>query len=90
MKRNTEEVAHDRIELLPVRTAIKLATGCEVHAQTARNWTSQGVRGVRLKSWLLGSRRMTTTRSVLAFIQATNDFEPTAAQQNESACQSEN
>ena len=40
------------------------------HPVTIRRWSRQGLRGIRLGSWKVGSRRYTTREAVEAFIAA--------------------
>lgn len=37
---------------------------------TVRKWAQEGCRGVKLQTWLIGDRRVTTKEAVEAFIKA--------------------
>jgi hypothetical protein len=36
--------------------------------ETIRRWAAQGVRGVRLESWLIGGRRYTSREAIARFL----------------------
>lgn len=56
-----------RLDLKPLADAVEAATGRRPHLSTALRWANQGRKGVRLKCWELGGRKLTT-------IQAVHDF----------------
>lgn len=39
------------------------------HINTIRRWAGRGVRGVRLRTWLVGGRRYTSIQAIAQFIQ---------------------
>ena len=55
-------------KFLSVVVAIEKVTGVRVSPATAWRWHSIGSRGVKLKTWTLGSRRFTTLDAVTDFI----------------------
>jgi hypothetical protein len=57
---------------LPVAVAIQAETGCRMHPSTCWRWSSRGSRGIVLKTWLIGGRRMTTVEEVRAFLNLLN------------------
>jgi hypothetical protein len=59
--------------LVPLVGAIYQVTGHKVHRVTAARWARCGVGGIRLRSWTLGGRRLTTLAAVREFIEATSD-----------------
>lgn len=42
------------------------------HIATLHRWTTQGVRGVRLQTWIVGGKRVTTPAAVERFLTALN------------------
>lgn len=62
-----------REEMLPLTTAVEIVTGRRVHLSTALRWAQRGCRGVRLQTWVLGGRRLTTQAAVREFIAARTD-----------------
>jgi hypothetical protein len=59
--------------LLPLATAIERATGQRVHLTTALRWASRGSRGIRLETWVLGGRRLTSEAAVHRFVRASTE-----------------
>jgi hypothetical protein len=41
---------------------------------TIRRWAGRGVRGVRLRTWLIGGRRYTSVEAVAQFVAALSGF----------------
>jgi hypothetical protein len=39
------------------------------HVNTVRRWAGRGVRGVRLRTWLVGGRRYTSAQAIAQFIR---------------------
>ncbi|TWT49357.1 hypothetical protein Pla22_45530 [Rubripirellula amarantea] len=59
-------------DLFPLTVAIKKATGRSPHLSTAIRWTQRPNRhGIRLKSWVVGGRRLTSVEAVRRHIDAT-------------------
>ena len=70
----------EKLDLLPLVEAIERVTSRRIHLSTCLRWTQKGRRGQRLRSWVLGARRMTTEQAVRDFIAATTEVsEPRAA-----------
>ncbi len=57
--------------LLPLVEVIEQATGQRVNLSTALRWCQQGVGGIRLESWKLGGRRLTSAEAVGRFLERT-------------------
>lgn len=57
-------------ELHPVRRAIKLATGRDIHPSTAWRWVRKGVGGHKLPIVMMAGRPQTTTNAVVEFLAA--------------------
>jgi hypothetical protein len=55
-------------QLLAVAAAVEEVTGSRPHPTTVCRWIQKGAGGVVLRSCLVGSRRMTTTRAVREWI----------------------
>lgn len=55
----------------PLVDAIYQATGRRPHLTTALRWCLKGTSGIKLESWKIGGRRMTTVDAVNAFVAAT-------------------
>lgn len=53
---------------MPLCKAIEQASGFRPHLTTALRWCTRGARGRKLRSVLLGGRRMTTVEAVLDFM----------------------
>lgn len=59
---------------MPLVKAIEAATGYRPHLSTALRWCQRENRnGVRLESWMLGGRRVTSVEAVHRFNQANTD-----------------
>ena len=56
-------------QLLPVRKAVKRATGRDIHPSTAWRWIHRGVRGIKLEVAMHGGRPATTVEAVRRFIE---------------------
>lgn len=54
-------------KLRPLAVAAELATGYRPPISTAMRWASKGVHGIRLRTWMVGGRRMTTVDAVRQF-----------------------
>jgi hypothetical protein len=50
--------------------AFEELTGTRPHPSTIWRWALKGSKGVTLKSWLVGGRRMTTFEAVQSFIDS--------------------
>nr|WP_286766509.1 DUF1580 domain-containing protein [Rhodopirellula sp. UBA1907] len=62
---------------MPVRAAIKQATGLKVHPSTAIRWCLQkNKQGQVLESWLVGQKRLTTVGAVRRYVAANNAQRP--------------
>lgn len=58
------------MEMLPLKEAVEKVTGRKVSLSTILRWcTRPNKYGVRLKSWMVGGRRLTTTEEVQLYIQ---------------------
>ena len=55
----------------PLVDAIYEATGRRPHLTTALRWCLKGTSGIKLESWKVGGRRVTTVDAVEAFVAAT-------------------
>jgi len=56
---------------LPLVDAVEQASGRRPHLSTCLRWCTRGARGVRLESWVLGGRRLTSVAAVLRYMDAT-------------------
>lgn len=56
-------------KFLSVAQAVESATGRRVNPSTCWRWAARGSKGVRLETWLLGGRRVTTVEAVLLFLE---------------------
>ena len=61
--------------LLPIPEAYLGVTGQTIHSQTGHAYATRGIGGVRLRSWMVSNRRLTSLEAVRDFIAATNEFE---------------
>lgn len=55
---------------LTVHKAIEELTGSRPNPSTVWRWTAKGSKGVKLQTWMIGGRRMTTSEAVNDFIEA--------------------
>jgi hypothetical protein len=55
---------------LPLVDAVEIATGRRPHLSTCIRWTTKGAAGIKLESFVLGGRRLTTSEHVLKFLSA--------------------
>lgn len=67
----------DREEYIPLRTAAKLVPssrkpGRPVHISTLVRWSTKGVRGNRLETFLIGDRRFTSRSALQRFLASLN------------------
>ncbi|MEX1027123.1 MAG: DUF1580 domain-containing protein [Candidatus Paceibacterota bacterium] len=58
-------------KLRPLVEAIDIATGRQPHLSTCMRWCTRGIKGVKLASWMVGGRRLTTVEAVHAFVAKT-------------------
>jgi hypothetical protein len=61
---------------LPEKTPIRLTELAQVldkHVSTIVRWTQRGVKGQRLRSYLIGGQRYVDREDVLVFLRALND-----------------
>ena len=56
-------------ELLPVPLAVERETGTRPNPSTCWRWSTKGIKGVVLETWMLGGRRVTNRTSVRRFIE---------------------
>lgn len=57
--------------LQPLVPAVEQAHGFRPHLSTPWRWAVKGCRGIRLRTVVVGGRRLTTVDDVLAFSEAT-------------------
>jgi len=55
---------------ITLKQAAAIAGG--VHVETVRRWASEGIRGARLDTWLIGGRRYTNRLAIDRFMRAIN------------------
>lgn len=67
-----------KTKLMPLANAVHAATGETFHRATVARWTTEGIGGIRLRSWKVGGRRLTTVDEVVAFVRATSDIDAPA------------
>ena len=66
------EGLHDSDKLLPLADAVQLATGHRPHLSTLLRWCQKPNQyGIRLKSWKVGGRRLTTVAAVRCYVDQT-------------------
>lgn len=58
-----------RKKYLPVLQAIEETIGYRPDPTTGWRWSTKGRGGVKLKTWMVGGRRMTTIEAVESFIE---------------------
>lgn len=63
-------------KLMPLVPAVEEATGHRPHLSTVLRWATNGRRGVRLQTWLVGGRRMTRPSAVNEFVEKLSEWEP--------------
>lgn len=56
-------------KLMGLIEAILAVTGVRVHPSTAWRWSTKGSKGVILRTWMLGGRRVTTCEACETFIR---------------------
>lgn len=56
-------------QMRPVQQVFQRVAGTSPHPATICRWALKGVRGVRLKTYMVDNRRMTTESDVRQFIQ---------------------
>ncbi len=59
--------------LLPLAEAVYQATGQRPHLSTCIRWSTRGSVGIRLRTKVLGSRRLTTVEWVSEYIAAVTE-----------------
>lgn len=60
------------LPLLPLAEAVSLATGQRRSIQTIFRWSQKpNQHGIKLQTWKLGGKRLTTVAAVRDFVQAT-------------------
>ncbi len=57
-------------EYLPLVVAVESVTRRRPHLATATRWCQTGSRGIRLQSWFIGGRRLTTLLAVRQWVEA--------------------
>ena len=55
-------------DLGPLVPTIEKVTGQRVSLSTTMRWAIEGRRGVKLRTWMFGGRRMTNEASVIEFV----------------------
>jgi hypothetical protein len=60
-------------ESLILLTEVPGHVGGRPAVNTVRRWAGRGVRGVRLRSWLVGGRRYTSLQALAEFASALNE-----------------
>ena len=58
-------------KLLPLLSAVELATGQRPHPSTLHRWRLRGIRGIRLETVRCGGRRLTSVEAVRRFLAET-------------------
>ena len=64
---------HTTTEYLPCPVAFERETGQRLHTSTFHRYRLRGLRGIRLRTWLIGGRRMTTRAAVRRFLDDVSD-----------------
>lgn len=57
-------------KLFPLVEAVEQETGIRPHLSTALRWSTRGSRGIKLETWILGGRRLTSREAVRRYIDA--------------------
>lgn len=68
---------NERLYTLPI--AVEKATGRRPHLTTCLRWTTRGVSGIKLESFVLGGRRLTSEEAVLRFMDAVTEVKTVSA-----------
>ncbi len=58
------------MKFLTIAAAIEQMTGKRPHPVTCWRWSKKGIAGVKLQTWRVGGRRLTTLQAVQEFIEA--------------------
>jgi hypothetical protein len=61
---------HTSPKYLPIPTAVEEKTGYRPHPVTCWRWSKKGIAGVKLQTWMIGGRRLTTLEAVQQFIDS--------------------
>ena len=64
--------------LCSLAEAYRDVTGQSVHYCTLLRWAQKGIGGVRLRSWVVGGRRLSNREAVLEFIETRSEQKSTA------------
>lgn len=56
------------VKMIPLVEAVEKVTGRSVHLSTAIRWAQRGCGGIKLASWVVGGRRLTTAKAVREFV----------------------
>jgi hypothetical protein len=76
----------NKLDLLPLTTAVKQVCGRCPHKSTLIRWATKGTRrGGRLQTWTLGGRRFTTLDAVRQFVEACSAEDEIPADRHEAA-----
>ena len=75
MRNHTAEFPRN---LCSLAEAYRDVTDKSVHYCTLLRWAQKGVGGVRLRSWVVGGRRLTNREAVLEFIETRSEQTSTA------------
>lgn len=75
VKRNLPPVPSTTVppDLGPLVPTIEKVTGQRVSLSTTMRWAIEGRRGVKLRTWMFGGRRMTNEASVIEFVSQLTD-----------------
>lgn len=57
-------------KLLPLVEAVEQETGIRPHLTTCLRWCTRGSHGIKLQSWMLGGRRVTSREAVRRYIDS--------------------
>lgn len=60
---------------IPLASASEFIPG-NPHATTIQRWATTGIRGVRLETWRVGAKWLTTISAIEKFIAATSNLDP--------------
>ena len=73
---------HPDQKLMRVPTAVEIVTGIRPSPAKCWRWYTQGIKGVRLQTWLVGGSRLTSIVAVREFIEARTNPQPQPAPQS--------